>query len=176
MPVSEAAGFYCSDGKAEGPHEEELRKAVHQLWSGGKDAGSRDWPQGPSGQARRLHMTAGCWNEIFPGFLLTHCSLPTPASQIFTDSVWTLLVFWVRVLKDFLLSPLKILHCFRLKLMFTSQYCSPWLSAYLKSSCLENFYLGVNRASWKLPLSELLRKYSILSFNRSSLQQEVHLM
>lgn len=35
-------GFIAVMAKQEGPHEEELRKAVHQLWSGGKDAGSRD--------------------------------------------------------------------------------------------------------------------------------------
>ena len=74
--------FIAVMSKQEGPHEEELRKAVHQLWSGGKDAGSRDRPQGQSGKARRLHMTAGSWNEIFPGFLLTHCGLPTPSPPL----------------------------------------------------------------------------------------------
>lgn len=43
-----------------------------------------------AGRRAGLPVTAGRWNEVFPGLLLTQSSLPTLASQIFTDSVQTL--------------------------------------------------------------------------------------
>lgn len=60
-----------------------------------------------------LPTTAGCWNEVF-SFYCGGCAaslplFPTLASQIFTDSVHALLVFWVRILlKGFSFNPLKL--------------------------------------------------------------------
>lgn len=64
------------------------------------------------GRVSHLHMTAGCWNAIFPGVRLTQCGLPTHSPPLllrFSLTQSEPCLSSESVLKGFLFSPLKSL-------------------------------------------------------------------